>query len=320
MISIIVPFFNAERYLDRCINSILLQTYKNFELILVNDGSTDTSLEICNKYVSLDSRVRILSKINEGPGIARNYGMKFAKGDYIGFVDADDYISPIMYETMYKSAIDNDADIVQCGYLKVDEESVVLSSSDYANLILDTNERCFTEYCKAINIDNYTPCKIFRKEIILDIPFGNLRYSEDAYFLIQAFLKCKKLVVLSSQLYYYVQTQGSACRRPYNSNFVDTIIAGEFMYDLTNKHYPHLSYYFARYTAIWCRFNYRGVMAQGGEQSESLLREYKSKFNRYYSLSKIYFPYDMKTFLMFLFRISPQLYELFSRKNLKIFR
>ena len=163
MISIIVPVYNAELYLDRCINSVLNQTYKEFELILIDDGSTDSSLSICYDYASKDSRIVVLSKKNEGAGLARNEGLKIAKGDYIGFVDSDDYISPDMYREMYRKAIENDADIVQCGYLKVDEKDNIIAKSNYQNKIITQDELSFKEYCKRNNIDNYSPCKIFKR-------------------------------------------------------------------------------------------------------------------------------------------------------------
>lgn len=312
MISIIVPVFNAAPFLKKCIESILNQTYKDFELILIDDGSTDMSLDICRNYALKDARIIVLSKINEGAGLARNLGLKIAKGEYIGFVDSDDYISPNMYEELYTSALKNNADIVQCGYIKVDENNNFLSKSNYQNIIIENNELCFKEFCKKRNIDNYSPCKIFKKETIKDVFFGNYSYSEDAFFIIQAFLNCKKLVVLSSNLYFYVQTKGSTCRRPYNDKFKDTITVGEYMYNLTLERYPHLAYYFARYTAVWCRFNYFGLKKQN-KRSDQLLEEYMSKYKYYYSLSRIYLPLNMETILLLLFRISPSLYELLKK-------
>ncbi|HCJ56219.1 MAG TPA: hypothetical protein DHV55_01640, partial [Clostridiaceae bacterium] len=100
LISIIVPIYNAERYLVGCIESILAQTYKNIQVILVNDGSTDNSLKICNLYKSLDSRVIVIDKLNEGVSATRNLGLQVAKGDYIGFVDSDDHIEKNMYEVL----------------------------------------------------------------------------------------------------------------------------------------------------------------------------------------------------------------------------
>ena len=100
LISVIVPIYNSEKYLPKCIESILSQTYKNLELILINDGSTDNSLNICNYYKSLDNRIIVIDKPNEGVSATRNLGIKIAKGDYLGFVDSDDYIEDNMYEVL----------------------------------------------------------------------------------------------------------------------------------------------------------------------------------------------------------------------------
>ena len=118
-ISIIVPVYNVESYLSNCIDSILNQTFKDFELILVNDGSTDKSLEICKHYKNMDDRIFIIDKKNGGLSSARNAGLDIIKGEYIGFVDSDDYIHPQMYELLYKQIIENEADISMCEFKKV---------------------------------------------------------------------------------------------------------------------------------------------------------------------------------------------------------
>lgn len=118
LISIIVPVYNAEKYLDNCISSILNQTYKNIELILVNDGSTDNSLQICNKYKE-DKRVKIYSQENKGQGAARNKGIDVANGYYIGFCDADDTLNEHMYENLCQYAIKYDTDFCSCGHSKL---------------------------------------------------------------------------------------------------------------------------------------------------------------------------------------------------------
>src|SRR4051794_29018143 len=103
MISIIVPVYNTQRYLSRCIDSILKQSYKDLEIILIDDGSTDNSLSVCQEYASRDKRIKVLQKGNGGQGTARNMGLDICKGEYIGFVDSDDYIMPEMYELMLES-------------------------------------------------------------------------------------------------------------------------------------------------------------------------------------------------------------------------
>lgn len=114
LISVIIPVYNAEKYLERCLDSILAQTYTNLELILVDDGSTDTTLSICKRYESLDLRIKVLTGPNGGSSVARNKGLDIAKGDYIIHIDADDWTEPQMFELMLKKAVTEDADIVAC--------------------------------------------------------------------------------------------------------------------------------------------------------------------------------------------------------------
>ena len=121
-ISVVVPIYKVEKYLDRCIYSIINQTYTNLEIILVDDGSPDNCPKICDEYASKDNRIKVIHKQNGGLSSARNAGIKVATGDYIGFVDSDDFIELDMYEQMYKVAYENDVDLVMSDYYKVHKD------------------------------------------------------------------------------------------------------------------------------------------------------------------------------------------------------
>lgn len=122
LISIIVPVYKVENYLSKCLDSMICQTYKNIEIILVDDGSPDNSGKICDDYAKKDSRIKVIHKENGGLSDARNAGLKIATGKYIGFVDSDDYISVEMYEKLYNQAKKEDADIACCNYYRVKME------------------------------------------------------------------------------------------------------------------------------------------------------------------------------------------------------
>ena len=117
LISVIVPIYNVEKYLDRCVDSIINQTYKNLEIILVDDGSPDNCLAICDSWAEKDRRIKVIHKENGGVSSARNSALDIASGDYIGFVDSDDWIEPDMYEILIKNAKKYDADISRCAGL-----------------------------------------------------------------------------------------------------------------------------------------------------------------------------------------------------------
>lgn len=129
-ISIIVPVYNVENYVSKCIESIINQTYKDVEIIIVNDGSTDKSGDICDYYSKKDARIILIHQENQGLSMARNNALDIASGDYIGFVDSDDWIAPDMYGTLYNNAIEHDADISMCNFYYVSETG---ECSPYSN-------------------------------------------------------------------------------------------------------------------------------------------------------------------------------------------
>ena len=129
-VSIVVPIYNVEKYLEQCIDSIINQTLKEIEIILVDDGSPDNCPQICDDYVKKDSRIKVVHKTNGGLSSARNAGIEIATGDYIGFVDSDDYIELDMYEKMYNIAIENNVDFVMSDYYSVSNEGKVRATLD----------------------------------------------------------------------------------------------------------------------------------------------------------------------------------------------
>ena len=118
LISVIVPIYNVEKYLQKCVDSIINQTYKNLEIILVDDGSPDNCPKMCDDYAEKDSRIKVVHKENGGLSDARNVGMEVATGEYVSFIDSDDYISLDFYETLLETIVDNDSDVVECGVVK----------------------------------------------------------------------------------------------------------------------------------------------------------------------------------------------------------
>ena len=121
LISVILPVYNVERYLPKCMDSLFAQTYANLEFLLIDDGSGEACARLCDSYLQNDARVRVFHKPNGGLSDARNYGIPYAVGEYIGFVDSDDYLDLTMYEKLYNRAVETDSDIVTCGYYGVDE-------------------------------------------------------------------------------------------------------------------------------------------------------------------------------------------------------
>lgn len=204
-ISVIVPIYNAERFLSKCIESILNQTYKNLELILINDGSFDSSDDICRRYEKLDNRVRYFYKENGGVSSARNFGLQMSRGNYIFFVDSDDYIASDMLE---KLLVNSSTDFIMCGYQLYDDITNTVTKQFTCSEFFGNRK----EFVK--KIENYLsppfllgPCfKLFKKEIIINncILFPpELSYGEDAIFVLNYLLHCDSIAIVAYVGYIY---------------------------------------------------------------------------------------------------------------------
>lgn len=283
-LSIIIPVYNCESHLNRCIKSILGQTFSDFEIILVNDGSTDGSGKFCDHFTQTDTRIKVIHKANGGPGSARNAGLEIACGEFVGFVDSDDFVDPEMFQIMFEKAVEHDADIVQCGFEYTSTESVVVSTSKYSNQTIIGSVNCVEAYSHQRDINNFIHCKIFRKTIIDNIRFPDLYISEDAVFILQACSKCKKLIILEETFYKYVQRTESLTRSGINTKSFETIRAGKMMFYLVNEKFPDLSSYWARYIVLYCvkLFSRSASHPELNQQRKELLIDFK----RYYPILK----------------------------------
>lgn len=196
-VSVIVPVYNASKYLSKCLDSLISQTIESYEIIIINDGSTDNSLEIINNYKS-NKKVKIISTKNNGIGIARNKGLKQAKGKYVLFVDSDDYVSEDFIEKMLQKVAEENADVVVCDMYRVFDGIEIKSDKIEFNDGVIKNEKE-----QLLNIP-LGPCgKLFSKEI-LTINFAEKLKYEDVPFVINALINSKNTVKLNEYLYYYV--------------------------------------------------------------------------------------------------------------------
>lgn len=221
-VSIIVPVYNVEKYLRPCLDSIVAQTFTDFEAVLVDDESTDNSGKICDEYAAKDDRFVVIHKQNEGVAKARITAFEHSKGELITFIDADDYVSPKYLETLTKSLEDNDADIVSCNYYTV-----------YGSEIKEAKDRIIGTYNKAqikdfianhyfydnsigsYGMNIYLWSKLVKRCLVKEaLEIGeNLWYAEDQIGVFHILQHCNKLVLLPDRLYYYVQHGGQTMRR-----------------------------------------------------------------------------------------------------------
>lgn len=205
LITIIVPVYNVEKYLDRCMQSVLHQTYRNLEIILVDDGSTDSSGKMCDDYARQDRRIKVIHKKNGGLSDARNAGLAQTSGDYIGYVDSDDWVEPDMYERMHRACVENDAQVAVCRYFsEFKDRTESGGSGDVVPLSRDGLLRIYIGGHDAYIIYNSVWSKLFRKDLVQGMVFPKGRNSEDIMYTTRAFCKSDRAVYLDTCLYHYV--------------------------------------------------------------------------------------------------------------------
>lgn len=212
-VSVIVPIYNVEKYLPRCIDSILNQSYSNTEIILVNDGSNDNSENICKKYKKRDSRIIYLYKQNGGLSDARNYGIRHATGDYLCFIDSDDYIHPKFIEVLINSLLKNNTRITSCLYKKVTEEKMINFKTDINENVLLLSKKDalkkLLEYKPANIISNHITLKLFDKNLFENIEFPVGKNFEDIGTFYLLLDKVDKISIVPEKLYFYYCRENS---------------------------------------------------------------------------------------------------------------
>ena len=224
LISIIVPIYNAQKYLNRCIDSILSQSYDNFELILINDGSTDGSKDICENYSSKDSRIKLINKINEGVSAARNIGLDIAEGEYVTFIDSDDWIENNYLQAMI-DAIDG-FDIVISSFTEVYELDIRNRGyNKELNNAFETRKAIYKDFvddCVKRKIYTYIIWgKLYRKDVINGLRFTELKYSEDALFFRTLVNACPRINFIKNQgYYYYINSSGATSNKNKSTEIV----------------------------------------------------------------------------------------------------
>jgi len=213
-VSIIVPVYNKKNYLSRCIESLINQTKKEIQIILVDDGSTDGSYNLLVQYASKDNRIQVVKKQNGGLSSARNWGVRFAKGKYVGFVDADDWVEPDMYELLFEKATLDDIDIIMCSYFFEYEDRTIIDKrleNFMIDIVLDNdiNKKTVVPNILEMKIDTGVCLRMYKREFMEKnkLYFNeSLKMSEDYPFNIYAHIKASKTMFLNIPLYHYDQT------------------------------------------------------------------------------------------------------------------
>ena len=213
-LSIIVPVYRVEKYLPKCIDSILAQTFSDFELIMIDDGSPDKCGEICDEYAAKDSRIKVIHQENQGVSAARNAGLDIASGTYLGFVDSDDWIKPEMYEIMISTAKEKNVDVVVCGINYFNTDDTLLRSDLINEGSYNKDELLTALFGKPNPLGCGCVNKIFLREKVGNIRYNkNLAYAEDWAYIFENFQVCEQAYKLPNTFYNVVEQSESATRK-----------------------------------------------------------------------------------------------------------
>jgi len=256
LISVIIPVYNVEEYLEKCINSVIAQTYRNIEIIMVDDGSTDKSGTMCALLAEKDSRIVVIHKANGGLSSARNAGLNIAKGDYIGFVDSDDWIEPDMYECLISNMLKENADISICG-IYYNRESKTKTDRDI------TGYRVFSRY-EAVNcviqrnsiIKAYVWSKLYSKHIFSKLRFPEGKTYEDLFTILPVIDAAEKIVVTMQPKYHYIKRPGSITTSEFSSSSWDWVESRRAFHEYLLDKYPEL----AKHAEYLCLVSYYRVL------------------------------------------------------------
>lgn len=311
-ISIIVPIYNVEKYLRRCVNSILEQEFEEFELILVNDGSPDNCGEICNEYSLIDNRVKVIHKKNGGLSSARNAGLNIARGEFVGFVDSDDWINIKMYKILYELCIKYNCDISECCYKKTNKYvSVIEDDKEYDIKVLNNIEALEAMYKDEFYGSTVTWNKLYKKSLFHNISFPEGKLNEDQFTTHKLYYESKSIVCINRQLYYYYQSEQSIMRSKFSMKKLDAIEALEETRSFfKTKHLDDLVlWHDTLYSFILIKYYY--ILKNEGRQYDHIRKKIKHKYKKlsYEFLNNPNINKKSKA-LLFIFKVSPKLYSI----------
>lgn len=284
-ISVIIPAYNAEKTIERCLNSVIEQSYTNLEVIVVNDGSKDGTLLIASKVAKNDSRVKVISKQNGGAASARNVGLKIASGEFITFLDADDYIEKDIYMELWQAQKQNDLDIVSASIREIYDGDISRERINPNGVKIFAGEDALCNmlsYCGGIRTVVWD--KLYKKSIIQNITFEeSCSYGEDTLFNCEVILKCKRYGTIPYIGYIYDHRESQITGRKYNSSILCNIDVIEKMTAIIEQDSYNVKKYLVTYKIdIYRQLFQRMLMAENYEKVKkdyNVLRKYAMKIS-----------------------------------------
>jgi glycosyltransferase involved in cell wall biosynthesis len=231
LVSLIIPIYNSQPFLEKCLTSAVEQTLRDIEIILIDDGSDDDSISIIQKFAQTDTRIRVLKQHNKGPGAARNLGLSVASGNYVAFMDSDDWIDSMFLEKMYNAAESNEADVVICNHKTVIHETLAIPFPKRLLPKRPSYKKALKQAVKDSGIQGYVWDKLYRRSLFND---NNISYPEGLYYedlatTFKLFYYSKRSVFLKEALYYYLQRKNSISKKIDPKPIFDRIKALDIM-------------------------------------------------------------------------------------------
>ena len=271
LVSVIVPIYNVESFLDECMQSIASQTYENLEIILVDDGSPDNCPAMCDAWAEKDSRIKVIHKENGGLSDARNAGLAIATGALIAFVDSDDRIEPDFIRELYAAMERTGADIAECGVAYVDETGAVLKHRPVAPEKELDRIGALRRLVLEDGVYQTVWNKLYRREVLDGIPFEKGKYHEDDFWTYQVFDRIEKLALVEKPLYNYLQRGGSIIGVGYNLKRLDGLEARFLRMEYLQK-YPELAALTRQSVIFDCMWHLQSVLrhTEGAAQESAI--------------------------------------------------
>lgn len=283
LISVIVPIYNVEKYLARCVDSIVNQTYKNLEIILVDDGSPDSCPQMCDDYAKKDSRIKVVHKKNGGLSDARNAGMAVATGEYISFIDSDDYVSDDFFECLLDVINKENSDIAECSVVKFYEDNRFDEFSDDLSVKTYDTQDAMSALIAENPFHQHVWNKLYKTELVKDIPYAVGKLNEDEFWTYQVFGRANKVSKLNKTMYYYFQRNSSIMGVGYNIRRLDALEAKANRQKYIENNFPDLSTQAKIDLYGSCIFAYQSVMKfmSGADKKNALelIRKYRKMYN-----------------------------------------
>lgn len=283
LISVIVPIYNVEKYLARCVDSIVNQTYKNLEIILVDDGSPDRCPQMCDDYAEKDGRIKVVHKKNGGLSDARNAGMAVATGKYISFIDSDDYVSDDFFECLLDVMNKENSDIAECSVVKLYEDNRFDEFSDDLSVKTYDTQDAMSALIAENPFHQHVWNKLYKTELIKDIPYAVGKLNEDEFWTYQVFGRANKVSKLNKTMYYYFQRNSSIMGVGYNIRRLDALEGKANRQKYIENNFPDLSTQAKIDLYGSCMFAYQSVLKfmSGADKKKSLelIRKYRKMYN-----------------------------------------